>query len=266
MENMKANALVGYTGFVGSTLLRQGEFHCLYRSNNISEIIGREFGLAVCSAAPAQKWIANQDPDADRKNIMSLIEKLRTIRCERFVLISTVDVFRDPVDVDEDSPVIEDGLHPYGTNRRLLEKFVIETFSEHCIVRLSGLVGPGLRKNIIYDLHNDNDLHKIDARAVFQFYPMVNLWFDIQLALNAGLRLVHLTAEPINVFDVARFGFGRTFSNNLSATPPRYNFKTKHGRYFRRSGSYQYDVFDTIQAIRHYAQSEPKKSRNLKNA
>jgi len=192
------NALIGCSGFVGGTLLKQVSFDALYRSTNIHEIDGKEFDVVVCAGAPAQKWIANRDPDADRQNIDELIGHLKTVKCTTFILISTVDVFKTPIGVDEASTVDEVGLHPYGLNRRHFEKFVEEHFSHHLVVRLPGLVGPGLRKNVIFDFLNNNNLQAIESRGVFQFYPMVNLWSDIQIALFANLQLVHLTAAPVS--------------------------------------------------------------------
>lgn len=252
------NALIGFSGFVGSTLLKQAHFSELYRSTNIHGIENCEFDVVVCAGAPAQKWIANRDPADDRKKIDSLIDCLRTIKCKTFILIGTVDVFKEPTGVDESTPVEESGLHAYGLHRRLLEKFVEQHFSNYLIVRLPGLVGPGLRKNVIFDFLNNNNLHAVESRGVFQFYPMVNLWFDIQRAREAGLSLVHLTAEPISVADVSLQGFGRPFTQLLANPPARYDMQTLHARIFGSpSGQYQYSVRETIQAIRAYAQSEP---------
>jgi len=249
--------LIGFSGFVGSSLLKQTEYESLYRSTNISDIYGQSFDTVVCAAAPAQKWIANREPEADRQNIEKLIAHLRTIQCKTFILISTVDVFKNSVSVNEDTPVEEDGLHPYGLHRRMLEKFVEEHFTNHLIVRLPGLVGPGLRKNVIFDFLNNNSLHAIDSRGVFQFYPMVNLWYDIQIALSAGLKLVHLTAEPISVADVSKQGFGKSFDNVLANPPAVYDFQSSHAALFGVQGRYQYNRRETIQAVRAYAQSEP---------
>lgn len=251
------NGLVGFTGFVGTTLLKQHNFAHLYRSTNIGEVSSQEFELIVCAAAPAQKWIANREPEADRQNIERLMGHLKTVQCQTFILISTVDVFKNPLSVTEDTPVDEDGLHPYGLHRRYLETFVEYQFPRHLIVRLPGLVGPGLRKNVIFDFLNDNNLNAIDSRGVFQFYPMVNLWYDIQIALRAELSLVHLTAEPISVAEVARDGFGRVFEHTLSNPPARYDFQSNHAALFSGHGMYQYNKRETLQAIRAYAQSEP---------
>lgn len=260
------NALIGFSGFVGSTLLKQAEFSALFRSTNIHEIENDEFDVMVCAGAPAQKWIANRDPADDRKKIESLINHLRTIKCKKFILISTVDVFKEPIGVDESTPVDESGLNAYGLHRRLLEKFVEQYFPSYLIVRLPGLVGPGLRKNVIFDFLNDNNLHAIESRGVFQFYPMVNLWHDIQIALKAGLSLVHLTAEPISVADVSLQGFGRPFTQTLENQPARYDMQTRHAQIFDSRGQYQYSARETIQAIRAYAQSEPMTQKNENGA
>lgn len=251
------NALLGYTGFVGSTLLRQQTFDQLYRASNIGDICGRSFERILCAAAPGQKWRANQNPGADWQAIETLINHLRTVTCRQFVLISTVDVFREPQGVDENSPVQEHGLHAYGLHRYRLEQFVEAHFPEALIVRLPGLVGPGLRKNVIFDLFNGNNLDAIDSRALFQFYPMVNLAYDIQTALDARLQRLHLTAQSISVAEVARLGFGRAFSNRLSAPVAHYDLQSRHAQVFGGRGRYPYSLRDTVQAIRAYAQSEP---------
>lgn len=250
-----ADALIGYTGFVGSTLLRQRQFDALYRSTNMADIAGGRFGTVVCAAAPAQKWIANREPAADKANLEGLMHHLGRIECETFVLVSTVDVFPQPEGVDEDTPVDEQALQPYGLHRRQLETFVAHHFPRHLIVRLPGLVGPGLRKNAVYDLKHDNNVAAIDSRAVYQFYPMTNLWFDLEIALRAQLPLLHLTAAPLSMAEVAREGFARTFERHVSPSPARYDMRSLHAGLFGGGEGYQYDRRESLQAIRAYAQS-----------
>lgn len=251
------NALIGYTGFVGTTLLRQTTFENLYRSTNIAAIDQSSFDMVVCAGAPAQKWIANREPEADKQSIDKLIGHLQRIKCKTFVLISTVDVFKKPIGVDETTPVEENELHVYGLHRRQLEKFVASHFEDYLIVRLPGLVGPGLRKNVIFDLRNNNNLDLINSQAVFQFYPMVNLWWDIQIALTAKLKLIHLTAAPITVSEIALQGFGHSFEQVIDGNIATYDFQTCFAPIFGGQGLYQYNKKETVQAIRAYAQSEP---------
>ncbi len=252
------NALIGYSGFVGQTLLRQTTFKHLYRSTNIDEIRGGKFDTVICAGAPAQKWIANREPQADLAKIQTLMNHLGTIQCKKMVLISTVDVFLSAEGVDENTPVIEAGLHAYGLHRRMLETFVQDTFAQSLVVRLPGLVGPGLRKNVIFDFLNDNNLSAIDSRGIFQFYPMVNLWSDIQQCQRQELSLVHLTAEPISVHDVAAEGFGLAFDNPAHPIPARYDMRSIHAQALGGGEHHQYNKRETLFAIRAYAQSEPR--------
>lgn len=256
-----ANALIGHSGFVGSTLLKQtGDLfdHC-YRSTDIANIRGKDFDLIVCAGAPAQKWKANKEPEADLAAIQGLIGHLEQVTCRTMILISTVDVYPHPVGVDEASPIDTSSQQPYGKHRLVLEQFVARRFANHHIVRLPGLVGPGLRKNVIFDFRHGNNLHLIESRGVFQFYPMVNLWHDLQVVQQVGLRLVNLTAEAVRVADVAREAFGLDFRLEQSGTPGRYDLQSRHATLFGGQGRYQYSARESLLAIRAYAQSEPER-------
>ena len=105
-------ALVGYTGFVGSCLKKQHYFDKQYNRKNIDTIMNDSFETIVCAAASATKWIANKYPDKDRQEIKSLINTLNQVKCKRFILISTVDVFSSPLNVNENTIVNTDALNP----------------------------------------------------------------------------------------------------------------------------------------------------------
>ena len=252
------NALIGFSGFVGSTILKQIEFSNLYRSTNISEIQGKIFDAVVCAGVPAVKWKANKDPEADKENISSLMECLSNISCDQFILISTVDVFKDPVGVVESTAIETQNLHPYGLHRYELEEFVKEKFKRCLIIRLPGLVGTGLKKNILFDFLNGNDVDSIDSRGVFQFYPVAYLWNDVQVALTHNLSLVHLTAEPVSVKEVAKECFSMEFSQVKEQVPPKYDFKTEYSRLYEKNIDYQYSKEDSLECIREYIRIESR--------
>jgi hypothetical protein len=250
--------LIGYSGFVGSTLLRQTSFDKFYRSSDIACIRGECFDMLVCAGVPAQKWIAERAPESDIANIKGLAAHLDTLKVETFVLISTVDVFADSRGADEATAPDESALTAYGRNRLWLERFVADHFGHPLIIRLPGLVGPGLRKNVVFDFRNNNALHLIDARGIYQFYPMVCLWPDIEQALAARLEIVHLTATPLSVAEVAAKGFGFAFDTiNAERKPATCDFQTRYAALFGGTGAYTYSARDSLLAIRAYAQSEP---------
>ena len=235
--NTDSSALIGHTGFVGGNLLRQRPFDALFNSTNIEAIAGRSFDLVVCSGARAEKWRANADPERDQDDIERLTRALARVEARKLVLISTVDVFLDPVGVDEDSPAPTTGLQAYGRNRRRLEQIVAGRF-DALVVRLPALYGPGLKKNALYDLLHNNAVDKIDARGSFQFYDVNRLWRDIRLALDNELSLVHLPTEPATVGEIARASFGVEFANELDTPPARYDIRTRFASLFGGQDTY----------------------------
>ena len=228
-------ALIGHTGFVGGNLLREHPFTGRYNSTNIDRIAGEHFDLIVCAGAPAAKWKANADPAADRAGLGRLTAALERVTAQRFVQISTVDVYGQPAGVDEDCP--PSGAAAYGRHRLELEHFVRDRF-QAMVVRLPALFGPGLKKNAIYDLMNNNQVEKIDTRAVFQFYNIRRLWSDIRIAVAARVSLIHLATEPASMGEVASRVFGKEWVNHLPGTPQRYDVRTKHAALFGGSGDY----------------------------
>jgi nucleoside-diphosphate-sugar epimerase len=236
-EASSESALIGYTGFVGGNLLRQRSFDACFNSANIDEIAGRSFDLVVCAGAPAEKWKANADPERDSDIIERLTRALEHVNTRKLVLISTVDVFLDPRDVDEESPVPTTGLHAYGRHRRRLEQIAASRFDTH-IVRLVGLFGPGLKKNIIYDLLHENQVDRINAQSIFQFYDVGRLWRDIATAVDNELPLVHLPTEPVSVAEVARAAFGIELDTRPATPAAKYDVHTRYSALFGGSGAY----------------------------
>ena len=248
-------ALIGHTGFVGSNLLRQTHFDATYNSSNIESISGQEFDLIVCAGVRAEKWIANANPEADRAGIDRLVSVLDRVRAHRAALISTVDVFITPLDVDEYAPVVTTGLHPYGSNRYYVEQAFAERF-DTVVARLPGLYGPGIRKNVIHDFLNDHQTEKIDSRGVFQFYGLHRLWGDLEIALANHLSVIHLPTAPVSVAEVARAAFGREFTNHVVERPARYDVRTRFSELLGGLGPYLETKTAELEGIRSFVDHE----------
>jgi nucleoside-diphosphate-sugar epimerase len=251
---MPSDALIGHTGFVGGTLLSQrGGFGALFHSSNSQDMRGEDFDLVVCAGAPGSKWIANQNSLQDDEKISSLIANLDFITCRRFILISTVDVFPETSGVDEEVPVPLENPEAYGRNRRRLESFVANRFTDSLIVRLPGLVGSGLRKNALFDLAQNNDVKKLNSLSRFQFYPMKNFWTDLKKADSLGAPVVHFTAEPLSVGEIARDCFGADLSSQVSGPMSSYDLRSQYASDFGGSGGYHYSAQQVKDSIREYA-------------
>lgn len=147
-------SLVGYTGFVGSNIDLKGNIDKKYNSKNIEEAYGTNADILIYSGVRAEKFLANKEPERDLEVVKEAFENIKKINPRKIVLISTIDVYKNPIEVDENSDIDTEGLHPYGLNRYYLEKWVEESFDDYLIVRLPGLYGENIKKNFIYDLIN----------------------------------------------------------------------------------------------------------------
>lgn len=147
-------ALVGYTGFVGSNIYAAGDFDVVYNSKNIEKAYGTEPDLLIYAGLRAEKYLANNAPEKDMELIYQAEKNIMRIAPKKLVLISTIDVFKAPRNVDENSVIDTENLHPYGYNRYQLEIWVRENYPDSLIIRLPGLFGQNIKKNFIYDYIN----------------------------------------------------------------------------------------------------------------
>lgn len=256
-RNPIKSALFGFTGFVGSNLVASHTFDNLFNSTNAPESAGKDYDLVVFSAARAEKWRINQDPEGDLRHIEELEVLIAGVTTRQFVLISTVDVYKDPRGVDEFSVIDTDGLNTYGAHRYRLEQFVRTQHPGALIVRLPGLFGPGLKKNVIFDLLHDNNVDRIHADGTFQYYNLERLWADIGTALTHGLPQVNLTSAPIRTGDLVQATFGYEFSNRpAGSTAGSYDMQTSFAELFGGKGPYTRNRDQTLAEIASFVSRE----------
>jgi nucleoside-diphosphate-sugar epimerase len=246
------DALIGHTGFVGSNLASQRVFEAAFNSRNIETIRGRTFDAIVCAGVSAVKWLANKEPEADWQGISRLTDCLLDVTAEHFTLISTIDVYRDPVGLTESDAPPTEGLHPYGRHRLALEAFVAERFPSHTIVRLPALFGPGLKKNALFDLMMLNQTDRIVPNASFQWYPLRRLGADVATIIAARIPLINVTAEPITMGALRDRLFPQVVIGELMASPPRYDLRTVYAELLGGRGGYHLDAATVWDEMAHF--------------
>jgi nucleoside-diphosphate-sugar epimerase len=251
------SALIGHTGFVGGNLLRQFPFTDLYNSANIEAIAGRTYDLLVCAGAPGVKWKANKEPARDWASLTRLMNCLAQVQAEHLVLISTVDVYPVPVAVDEDSPIDAQANSPYGRHRLQLERFVQQRFAT-TVLRLPGLFGHGLKKNVIYDFLHHNALDAICPASVYQFYHLEQLWQDIARVRQQQIPLLNVATAGVSVQEIAQVAFGMDFVNPQQTNAARYDFKSKYAERLGGADGYLYSKAAVLAAIKGYVAEEQK--------
>jgi hypothetical protein len=246
---MLGNGLIGYTGFVGSTLNKVGRFERRYNSRNIDDIRGQRFNRLVCAGATAAKWIANQNPEDDLASIQRLTSALEQVEAHEFILVSTVDVFSDPIGVLEDTPILENP-QAYGRNRFILEQGVQRIFPHAQIIRLPGLFGHGLKKNILFDLIHNNNVEAISMETTFQWYPVARLPADLDIFISTRLPLLHIAPQPLATGALVSRYFADDASRLLGRATISYDMRTNHPSLFGSPlGHYHFSAVQTVDAI-----------------
>lgn len=272
------DAIVGYTGFVGSNLLQFIKFDHFYNSLNISEMIDKVYDKVYFCGIPAVKYYANKYPEEDFKTIETIKNIIRTIKCNKFILVSTIDVYENPNDdmfefnLNEDYECDYRNNHAYGSNRYLFELFVKETFVDYHIVRLGSLFGKGLKKNIIYDLINNNQIQNIPLNSFFQWYYLNRLGNDINIIINNNIRTCNLFSEPVLTRHIVEL-FCKIYSPSnefaieyLNANPKQiiYNVKTKYCSSFdSQINDYIMDANTVLYDLENYLKYEKINKTNL---
>lgn len=226
------DALVGYTGFVGSHIRENLSpvTTKYFNSKNISEIRDDEFDTVYCACVPAVKWKANANPGEDSAQIHQLRDILSSVKCRVFFLISTIDVHsQEELDQVEDNVV--SSKEPYGKNRYDLEVELRKHFDDKLIiVRLPALFGVGLKKNYLYDLMNNNQVDEININSAFQWYSLSWLWEDMKIALEDGRKVVNLYSESIETAEIVSVFFPNVRPSALKFGPRfLYSQSSKYG-------------------------------------
>lgn len=242
-------ALIGYTGFVGSNLVNDLVGADLYNSKNINEIAGKQYDCVICAGVTAVKWWANKNAEKDLKNISVLKDALSSISANKFILISTVDVYEIPRHVTEEDSPRQHGLHAYGRNRLNLEEFVSNKFERHLIVRLPGLFGKNLKKNAIYDLLNRHRLSHISPRSVMQWYPIRRLGADLVYLAKSDIKIINISAEPILMHRVSQVLLPEIEIGSADPQPVFYDVWSLYSHILGRSGNYHISAAEIISEL-----------------
>jgi dTDP-4-dehydrorhamnose reductase len=205
---------------------------------------------------PAEKWQANNNPEADWAGITKLLDVLATVSAGRFVLISTIDVYPHPIDVDEETDLSTLSNHAYGVHRFRVEQFVREKFPRHQVLRLPGLFGHGIKKNVIFDLLHNNCVEMIHPDGVFQYYSLHLLWEDIRRAIEYDISVLNLATEPIMTRTIVERFFPKCTLEPKSTPAPRYDFRSRFATHWGGSNGYLYSAEEILAQLASFIADE----------
>lgn len=201
--------LIGGAGFVGSAYARLfdrlGVPYTLLQRGDLERLRGTTCDVIINANGNSKKFLSDQDPLYDfDASVRSVMESLVAVNAGLYVLLSSGDVYPDqsaPSLTDESLSIDLARLSRYALHKHLAEQLVQGTAPRWLIVRMGGFVGPGLKKNAIFDmlanrpvwLHPDSELQFIHTdHAAALVWQMIGAGVVGEI-VNLGARgLVHL--------------------------------------------------------------------------
>lgn len=240
--------LIGHTGFVGTNLKEKYFFDKEYNSSNIKEIEGEQFDLLLCAAPSAVKWKINKDPIPDLCNISNIVRHLSKVQFKKAILISSIDVYGEDISKGfDESRTPRADQHHYGFNRCIAEKYFL-SLGDCSVLRLPGLFGTGLKKNIIFDLMNDNMLENISLKTSLQWFDLSKIKDQIDFILENNIRLLNVAPEPISTFEIVSDMFPEKLNDCKGSSNINYDVRTKyHDKYSYCKEQVKRDLSNFIQ-------------------
>jgi len=197
--------LVGGQGFIGSAFARllqaTGEPFTLLTRENAEQYRGTSCTLLINANGNSRKYLADRDPLYDfEASVTSVARTLAWYKADHYLMLSTGDVYPDTAskDATREDQVIDPACQSrYGLHKYLAEQLVRGTHRAHTIIRMSGFVGSGLKKNPIYDMINGFPL-RLHPASCLQF---------INVDAAARLMLLLTRRAPLNqTYNVAATG------------------------------------------------------------
>ena len=122
-------------------------------------------------------------------SLATVYRSLFDFPCERYVYLSTVDVYNSPGEREatrEETPIDPLSLGAYGFHKRQAELSVMRTCPHYLVLRLGQMVGAGLKKGPLYDIMNDQP-RWIDSRSRLPFMNTTNVGRALLQLLEAGV-------------------------------------------------------------------------------
>lgn len=169
--------VLGASGFVGSAFVIYLE-QCPdvevvgVTRLNYAQKAGMQADIVIDASCNSKKYLADENPVEEFElSVRHRLQTLQDFPAKLQVHISSVDVYSDLTTLEttkEDSPSDLGQVSHYGLHKLLAEQLVRHYTSNWLIIRLAGMVGPGLRKNPAYDILHHHPL-RIHPDSQYQF-------------------------------------------------------------------------------------------------
>ena len=156
---MKA-IVVGAGGMAGSAFIRELprlDCECIaVTRENYDRMAGSEADILINANGNSAKYLARRDPAGEiERSVTSVMRTCCDFHYDKYVLLSSADVYTrcdDPTANTEETVIRPEAISIYALCKFMAECTARNQCADLLVLRCGGLIGPGLRKNPVYDL------------------------------------------------------------------------------------------------------------------
>jgi len=182
--------LIGGKGLVGSGFARYFKRkkinHKIITRKNKKSFYGKKCDIIIDCNGNGSKRKANLNPSFDfEASVKSVVEILNNIKFKKYVYISTIYTYKNlknKKNTSENNQKNSDKISPYGFNKRIAELYIKKLSPKYLILRLPFIIGPGLRRNSVYDLTHFK-------KTFYTFNSQIN-WIHTDTIANSVMHLI----------------------------------------------------------------------------
>lgn len=210
----KKAIILGGHGFLGSALAaeskKRGWETIPVNRSDYAQHVGMSCDLLINADGNSKKYLADHDANLDFDlSVRSVSLSLHDFRAKVYVYLSSVDVYsnkNNPACNHEESIIVQEKLSCYGFHKLLAEHLVRQHAKSWLILRLGGFVGPGLKKNSIYDMLMKEKI-RVHPDSRYQYLDTVSLAAIVLQLIESGLHktIFNLTGDgTISIREIAK--------------------------------------------------------------
>ena len=230
--------IIGNTGLIGSDLINSFSkfgMRCLgVNSTNYKHAVGSKSNLLINCNGNNFRYKANENPVWDfKKSVESVINTIFDFSYKKYLYISTIDVYSDKSDPDNNYEGIEinlSKLDTYGYNKWLAERIIEKFTTNYIIFRTGTVLGQKLRKGPVFDLLSGNELF-MSSKSELSFIDTENIFLAIKGALDQGIKneIVNLVGTGSITLDsiIKEFPIKAKFASDSKRKIYKYNINNK---------------------------------------
>lgn len=193
-HNMKI-CILGHTGFVGQTVYKyMSKSHHVQGINSKTKSIPTgEFDVVINCAGSSKKYLAHENPSKDFYINASVFSTVLKLNMKKFIHISSIDA----------GAIVDNN---YTRSKLAMEECVQLYFPDATILRLGGMIGDGLKKNVIYDIINNQNLH-ITFDSICNYISTQEVAKIIEKVIDLNIKKITITvasSKPITVKEIIK--------------------------------------------------------------